>query len=69
MVFQLKAGSLDGVAAAIQSTSAWMDSGVMCRPSSVWMPPGCTAVARTPLALCRRSNSTANRMLAVFERP
>ncbi|MEJ1977145.1 MAG: hypothetical protein WDN49_14550 [Acetobacteraceae bacterium] len=46
---------------------AWLGIGIAA--SSVAIPPGCTAVARMPPALWRRSNSTANRILAVFERP
>jgi hypothetical protein len=65
----LKAGAPGGVAALIESISCWSASGVMWRLSSVRMPPGSTAMARTPRSLCRRSNSTANRTLAVFERP
>src|ERR1700685_2047190 len=41
----------------------------MWRPSSVCMPPGCTAAARTPRSRCRWSKATAKRMFAVFERP
>jgi hypothetical protein len=43
--------------------------GSRCRSSSVKIPPRCSAVALTPRARWRRSNSTANRMLAVLDRP
>jgi hypothetical protein len=38
-------------------------SGTKCRPSSVGITPGRTAVARTPWSRCRRSNSTVNSRL------
>ena len=44
-------------------------SSVRWRPSSVAIVPGCTAHARCPAARPRRSSSTANRMLAVFDWP
>src|SRR5258708_35958217 len=55
--------------ALIRSTVASSSPGCRCRPSSVRIPPGCSAVALTPRARWRRSNSTANRMLAVLDRP
>src|SRR3546814_8929138 len=56
-------------AAVICLNRAAICSGGTSRPRSVAMAPGCTAAARIARALWRRSNSTAKRILAVFERP